>query len=262
MIRRLACLSALLLLALPAAAAVVGKEVSYADAGTTYKGYYAVDDSIPGRRPGVLVVHEWWGHNAYARSRADQLAALGYAAFAVDMYGNGQTADNPTDAGKLAGGVMGNPEAAKARFEAARAALASQPTADGSRVAAIGYCFGGGVVLHMARLQSDLKGVASFHGSLGTKTPAEKGKLKAAILVCHGDADPLVPAEAVAAFKKEMADAGADLRFKAYPGATHAFSNPEADERGARFNLPIKYDAKADKESWAELQSFLKDVLK
>jgi dienelactone hydrolase len=259
--RALAALLAILsLLAPPAQAKVVGREVTYSADGVTFKGYYAHDEAQSGRRPGVLVVHEWWGHNDYARQRAEQLAALGYTALAVDMYGDGKTAEHPEDAGKFAGMVMSNLDGARARFAAARAFLEGQPETDGTRIAAIGYCFGGAVVLNMARLGEDLRGVASFHGSLNTPRPAEKGKLKAAILVCHGEADDFIPPDVVAKFKAEMSAAGADLRFKGYPGAKHGFSNPAADEKGAKFNLPLKYDAAVDAASWKELQSFLKEV--
>jgi dienelactone hydrolase len=236
------------------------EDVSYEAGGVTLKGYLVYDAAVEGPRPGVLVVHEWWGQNDYARMRARKLAELGYTALAVDMYGDGKTADNPKDAGALAGGVFGDLEAAKGRFEAARALLADRTDTDGEKIAAIGYCFGGGVILHMARFGVPLSGVASFHGSLGTQAPAKKGAIGCPLLICHGAADPLVPGAHVEAFKKEMAEAEAVYEFHAYPGATHAFSNPAATAVGEKFGLPVAYDESADTQSWAELVKFLERV--
>lgn len=243
-----------------AQAAVQGKEVSYQANGTTLKGYIAYDDSIKGKRPAVLVVHEWWGHNAYARKRADMLAALGYTALAVDMYGDGKQANHPDEAGKFATEVSKNLPMAEARFEAGMKLLRKQKTVDAKEIAAIGYCFGGGVVLHMARIGEDLKGVASFHGSLGTDTPAQPGKIKARIVSFTGEDDPMIGADKVAAFKQEMENAKADFRVVTYPGVKHSFTNPDADELGKRFNLPLAYNAEADKDSWQQATVFLREV--
>lgn len=243
-------------------AAVIGKEVSYRAGDTLLKGYLAYDDSIRGKRPGVLVVHEWWGHNAYARHRAKMLAALGYTALAVDMYGDGRQASHPDDAGKFAGAVRKNMPEAEARFRAAMKLLHKHPTVDKQKTAAIGYCFGGGIVLEMARRGLPLDGVASFHGSLPTTNPAQKGKVKAKILVLNGADDPFTKPEQIAAFKQEMDDAGADYRFIDYPDAKHSFTNPQADEFGQRFNLPLAYSEKADNASWDELQRFLHRLFK
>jgi len=241
-------------------AAIKHEEVSYSANGVTMKGYLAYDDALKGKRPGVLVVHEWWGHNEYARKRANMLAELGYTALAVDMYGDGKQATHPSDAGKFAGEVMQNTEGAKARFVAALDLLKKHKTIEATRIAAIGYCFGGGVVLQMARLGLDLKGVVSFHGSYGTQTPAEKGKVKAAVLVCHGAADQFATAEQIEALKKEMQNAGVDFQFNSYEGAKHGFTNPEADENGKKFDIPIAYNKAADEKSWADMQQFLKRV--
>jgi len=184
-----------------AQAAAQGKEVSYQADGTTLKGYIAYDDAIKGKRPAVLVVHEWWGHNNYARKRADMLAELGYTALAVDMYGDGKQANHPDEAGKFATEVSKNMPMAKARFEAGMQLLRKQKTVDARKMAAIGYCFGGGVVLAMARMGADLKGVASFHGSLGTDTPAQPGKIKARIISFTGEDDAMIGADKVAAFR-------------------------------------------------------------
>jgi len=244
-------------------AAVTGSEVDYrAQDGTLLKGYLASAASRSGPRPGVLVVHEWWGHNAYARKRADMLAGLGYTALAVDMYGDGQQAAHPEDAGKFAGAVRKNLPLMKERFLAALELLRRQPTVDPAQIAAIGYCFGGSVVLEMARAGVDLKGVASFHGSLGTGSPAQPGQVKARVLVLNGADDKFTTPEQSEAFRKEMDAAGVSYTFINYPGALHSFTNPDADEYAKKFNMPIGYNADADKASWAELQRFLTEIFR
>jgi dienelactone hydrolase len=259
---RLSLVILVLFAAVAARAAVVGKEVSYTADSLTMKGYLVYDDKFAGQRPGVLVVHEWWGNNDYSRRRADMLAGLGYVALAVDMYGNGKLADNPTDAGKFATEVMTNMSTMKARFDAAMDLLKNDEHVDPSRIAAIGYCFGGAVVLGMAREGADLKAVVSFHGNLATQHPAEKGSVKAKILVCNGVADKFVSADLIKKFKDEMKAAGADFKFVNYPGAVHSFTNPASTELGKKFNMPIAYNVKADKGSWTEMQRLLKKVFK
>jgi len=192
-------------LSITASAKIVGKDVTYKSEGTTLKGYLAYDDSVKGKRPGVLVVHEWWGHNDYARTRANNLAELGYTALAVDMYGDGQNADHPDKAGELAGSVLGNLDVAEARFTAAMKFLEEQETVNSEYIAAIGYCFGGAVVLNMALRGVDLDGVASFHGILPQEAP-ENAKPTADIIVFHGGADPFVPKEQFDKFKKKKED--------------------------------------------------------
>ncbi len=243
-----------------AQAAVQGKEVSYQSDGTTLKGYIAYDDEFKGKRPAVLVVHEWWGHNEYARKRARMLAKLGYTALAVDMYGEGKQAQHPDEAGKFATEVSKNMPMAKARFEAGLNLLRKDKTVDAEKIAAIGYCFGGGVVLNMARQGEDLKGVLSFHGSLGTDSPAQTGNIKARIISFSGEADPMIGAESVAAFKKEMDGAGASYRVVTYPGVQHSFTNPDADELGKKFKLPLAYNEEADKDSWQQATEFLHEI--
>ena len=245
-----------------ATAAVIGKTVEYSAQGVVLKGFLAYDDKIQGKRPGILVVHEWWGLNDYARKRAKMLAGLGYTALAVDMYGEGKQAMHPADAGKFSGEIMKNFDVGKARFLAAEDFLKKQPTVDPDRIGAVGYCFGGGVVLNMARQGADLKAVASFHGNLQTVTPAQPDMIKAKIHVYTGGSDKLVPPEAVEAFNKEMLEAKADYVIKVYPGALHAFTNPEATGLGKQFNLPIAYDKKADKASWQDMRKFFAAALK
>ena len=234
-----------------------GETVTYQAGGKSCTGYLCYDAERKGRRPGVLVVHEWWGHNDYVRERAKMLAGMGYVALAVDMYGDGKQAGHPQDAQKFSSEVFANMDAATARFRGAEDLLKAHPLTDKDRIAAIGYCFGGGVVLAMARAGLDLDAVASFHGSLATQTPARKGAVHARVLVCHGGDDQFVSAEQVAAFQKEMEDAGVDLEFVTYPGAKHGFTNPQADEYAQRFSLPLGYDRAADEASWRELGEFL-----
>jgi dienelactone hydrolase len=241
---------------------IAGKTVEYSAQGAVMKGYLAYDEQIRGKRPGVLVVHEWWGLNDYARKRARMLAELGYTALAVDMYGDGKQAKHPDDAGKFSLELMKNFEVAKARFMAAMDFLKQQPTVDPTRIAAIGYCFGGGVVLNMARQGVDLRGVASFHGDLTAVKLAQPGSVKAKILVLHGGADKFITPEQIEVFKQEMKSAGADFQFISYPGAVHSFTNPDADELGKKYNMPIAYNAEADKKSWGELKEFLTKIFK
>ena len=259
---RLVLLALILMGVVMSRAAVVGKQVEYAAGGVTLKGYIAYDDKLTIKRPGILVVHEWWGLNDHARKRADMLAELGYVALAVDMYGDGKQADHPDDAGKFAGEVMKNMPVMKARFLAALDLLKQSEVVDPANIGAIGYCFGGGVVLGMAREGADLKGVVSFHGSLATQSPAQKGKVKAKILVCNGAADKFVPAESIRDFKAEMKAAKADFKFINYAEAIHSFTNPASTEMGKKFNLPLAYNEKADKKSWADMQEFFKRVFK
>jgi dienelactone hydrolase len=243
----------------PLRASIETKEVTYSEGGTTMKGFLAWDNAITGKRPGILVVHEWWGLNDYARSRAKQLAELGYAALAVDVYGEGKTTDHPKDAGAFAASVMKDPKVALARFQAGMQALKSQPMVDPEKIAAIGYCMGGAIVLNAARQGLDLDAVVSFHGSLGGLLAIE-GPIKAKVLVCHGADDSFIPAEQVDAFNKEMKEAGADFKFVSYPGAKHGFSNPAADNAGKKFGLDLAYNEKVDAESWKELQALLQAV--
>lgn len=244
-----------------ALAAVVGKDVSYKAGETVMKGFLAFDDAAKGKRAGVLVVPEWWGANDYARKRARMLASEGYVALVVDMYGNGQVATNPKDAGALAGNINKNPPLALSRFQAAEKFLDAQPNVKKGEIAALGYCFGGGVVLNMARAGLPLKSVVSYHGVLATDVAVKPGDIKAKIRVFHGEADPVVPPAQVEAFKTEMDNAKADYMFVAYPGVKHTFTNREADSYAAQFNLPLKYDNEADTDSWTRTLEFLKATL-
>ncbi len=243
----------------PMEVSVMGEEVSYAADTTEMRGYLAYDKNQEGKRPGILVVHEWWGHNDYTRQRARMLAELGYTALAVDMYGNGKQAAHPEDAGKFSGMVMQNMDMAQARFDAALSLLQSHPTVNADQIAAIGYCFGGSVVLTMANAGKDLDAVAAFHS--GVQLPImPNDKLKARVLVCNGAADPFVSPESVAAFTRAMDSVNADYSYIAYEGAQHAFTSRDADSLGKKFELPLAYQEKADTESWNELKDLLNET--
>ncbi len=229
--------------------------VSYTLNGTNFKGYVTYDSALQGKRPAVLVVHEWWGLTDYPRNRAKQLAELGYIAMAVDMFGDGKIAADPKEAQSLATPFYTNPQLAKDRLDAALNELKKYPQTDSSNVAAIGYCYGGFVVLNAAKLGADLKGVVSFHGYRSAAS-VNKDLLKAKILVCHGAADQFVKPEEVNAFKKSMDSVKADYTFKVYANATHAFTNPEATANGKKFNMPIEYNAAADTASWNDMKDF------
>ncbi len=260
--KRSLCFIGLMFVAVAANAAVHGKEVRYEANGTKLRGYVAYDDAVKGKRPGVLVVHEWWGLNDYARKRARMLAKQGYTALALDMYGNGKQAHHPEDAQKFSSEVSKNEALAKARFEAALALLKQQKNVDADNIGAIGYCFGGSVVLNMARIGEPLKVVESFHGGLKTAHPAEPGMVKARVASFTGEADPFIPSEQVAAFREEMDKAGVKTLVVTYPGAMHSFTSPEADKLGKKFKLPMAYNAEADKDSWSKGLAFMAEAFK
>ncbi|WP_299519135.1 dienelactone hydrolase family protein [Winogradskyella sp.] len=238
---------------------VKGEEVSYATDSTSLKGYIAYNENIKTKRPAVLIVHEWWGHNDYVRERADMLANLGYTAMAVDMYGEGKIAEHPEDAGKFATEVFVNLPEAKARFNAAVELLKAHESVDADKLAAIGYCFGGSVVLTMANSGADLDAVAAFHS--GVILPVmPNDQLKARVLVCNGDDDPFIKPETVTNFKKAMDSIGAKYEYISYPGVVHSFTSKAADANAEKFGLPLAYDADADEKSWNSLQDMLKEV--
>lgn len=242
-------------------AAIQEKAVDYSDGSTQLKGYLVYDDASKAPRPGVLVVHEWWGLNDYAKKRARMLAELGYTALAVDMYGDGKSTEHPEDAKTFMEAVTAQAGLAKSRFLAAKSVLEKAPGVDAEKIAAIGYCFGGATVLDLARQGIDLKAVVSFHGALNTPSPATKGAVKASVLVLNGADDGWVTADSIAAFEKEMKDAGARYQFVNYPGAKHGFSNPDADRLGKATNLPIAYNADADKQSWEAMRKLFETRL-
>ncbi len=237
------------------------ENVTYSLDGLQMNGFVAYDTSTESKRPVVLIVHEWWGISDYVKSRTKQLAGMGYLAMAVDLYGNGKTAEDPDGASKLAQPFYENPQLAKSHFDAALNKIKSYPQADTTRIAAIGYCFGGGMVLNFARLGEDLKGVVSFHGSL-LGVPAKKELLKADILVLHGEEDKFVSEPEVKAFKRELDSITAVYTVRTYSGATHAFSNPAATEKGKKYNIPVAYNAEADTASFKEMKLFFDKIFK
>jgi dienelactone hydrolase len=255
MVRRPALAVLLLASATTAFAEVKTKQVEYTQGTTVLQGFLAWDDATPAKRPGVLVVHEWWGHNEHARTQAVRLAKAGYVGFALDMYGKGKLATHPKDAQAFMAEVTGDAAAMQARFDAALAELKKDPHVDPSRIAAIGYCFGGAVVLGMARAGADLDAVGAFHAPVATETPATRGTVKARVLVQEGEADPMIPAAQIADFKKEMEAAGVTYKVVTYPGAKHGFTNPEAGTHGME---ALAYDKEADEKSWAVLVEWLK----
>jgi len=256
--------SALLIMGLAglAQAAIKTEQIDYQSAdGTKLVGYYAYDDAIKGQRPGIIVAHEWWGLNEYAKRRARDLAALGYSAMAIDMYGEGKNTEHPKDAMAFMQAALKDSAAANKRFDAGLEQLKKQPQTNPGKIAAIGYCFGGKIVLDAARRGEPLAGVVSFHGALVTNSPAT-GPLKVPMLVEHGAKDSMVTPENVAAFKKEMDDVKADYQFVSLPDAKHGFTNPDADRlsHGEHGGPDIGYNKAADESSWKDMQAFLKKV--
>ena len=241
--------------AAPAGAALQTKTIDYSYGGKTFKGYLAWDDAVSGKRPGVLVVHEWWGLNDYARSRTEQLAKAGYVAFAADMYGEGKVAAHPDQAGAMVQEVRTNLTEWLGRANAALNVLRAQPQVDGAKLAVIGYCFGGATALQLAFSGANIRLAASFHGSL--PLPEKPETIKAKLLIYHGGKDSHVPAETVTALKAKLDPAKVDYRLTIYPEAMHGFSVPGADARGMK---GVAYNAEADQKSWADLLAALKSL--
>ncbi len=238
-----------------------GSEITYKADTTQLQGYLVYDEALEGTRPGILVIHEWWGHNEYTRERARMLAEQGYTALAVDMYGDGKQAQHPDEAGKFAGMVMQNMPLAEARFDAALQQLKAHPSVNPDQIAAIGYCFGGSVALTMANAGKDLDAVAAFHS--GIQLPVmPSDSLQARVLVANGAEDPMVSPEAEEAFKSALDSVGADYEYISYEGATHAYTSKEADSLGKEFGLPLAYNKEADEKSWKKLLSFLENTFK
>ena len=237
------------------------ENVSIQADSTTMLSFVAYDDSKSDKKPIVLVVPEWWGLNDFTKSKARQLAKEGYFALVVDMYGNGRTADNPDTALAYATTFYKNPQVANGRLMAALAKAKTYAQADSSKTAAIGFCFGGSMVLNAAKLGDPLDGVVSFHGGLQGVPPA-KNTVSSKILVLNGAADPYVPAQDIANFKKQLDSAGVPYTFKDYPNALHAFTNPQADEYAKKFKMSVGYNEAADKNSWNDMKSFFADLWK
>lgn len=233
--------------------------ISFPSDSANLQAFVVYSDSVKGRRPAVIVLPEWWGLTDYPKKRARMLAKLGYVAMALDLFGDGKVAANPDSARVYSAPFYNDPMKARRRIDSAIAKLKTYDEVDTAEIGAIGYCFGGGVLLNTVRLGDDLKGVVSFHGTL-LGTPARKGLLHAKILVCHGNADKFVTPQMVAEFKKQMDSIGASYTFIGYDGATHAFTNPSADMYAKKFNMPIAYNAKADTASWNAMKDFFRGV--
>jgi dienelactone hydrolase len=238
-------------------AEVKSKPIPYKHGDLELEGYYAWDDAVQGKRPGVLIVHEWWGLNDYARQRADQLAKLGYAAFALDMYGKGKLTEHPAEAREWAAKVRKNVDEWQKRAMAGFDVLKSQEQCDTSRIAAMGYCFGGSTVLQMAYTGADLKGVVTFHGALPIPEEAQAKAIRARILVCHGAADRFIPEDVIEKFRHVLDETGVDWMMVYYAGARHSFTDPDADKHGVD---GMKYQKKADERSWDEMREFYKEI--
>lgn len=243
----------------PAGPDIQTRQVSYTAGSTPLEGLVAWDAAVQGKRPGVLVVHEWWGHNEHADDQARRLARAGYVGFALDMYGAGKHTVHPDSAQAFMQAAVGDMDAMVARFQAALAQLKADPHVDSTRIAAIGYCFGGAVVLGMAQSGMDLKAVVSFHGAMPPAATVPAGSVKARMLILAGEADPMVPAAAIDSFATRLKAAGADVEVVRYAGAVHGFTNPKAESFGM---AGLKYDAKADEESWAAMLKLFGEALR
>jgi len=239
-----------------AEAKIVTKSVEYKQSGATLEGFLAYDDSVSGKRPGVLVVHQWLGLTDYEKHRAEMLAQLGYVAFCADIYGKGVRPQSIKDAGVEATKYKTDRALLRLRVNAGLDELKKCELVDTKRVAAIGYCFGGTTVIELARSGADLNGIVSFHGGLDSPTPADGKNIKCKILACHGGDDPFVPAKDLAAFEDELRAANVDWRLIKYGGAVHSFTQPLAND-----NPPgAKYNERADKRSWADMKSFFAEI--
>lgn len=239
---------------------ITTEEVSYDIDGKTHQSFVAYEGDADQVKPVVMVLPEWWGVTEYTKNRAKELAELGYFAMVVDYYGEGKTVDNPEEAEKLSSEFYKIPINAKLKFDKAKAQLLKFSNADYNKIAVIGYCFGGAQALNMARLEDELKGVVSFHGNLMTGLKPKNNDVK--ILVCNGAADTYVPAEEIAAFKKQMDSAKIDYKFIDYPNALHSFTNPEATAMGEKFKMKVAYNKEADEKSWNDMRTFLSEIFK
>jgi dienelactone hydrolase len=249
--RWLLVVSLVLCHAVGARAAVKMKTVTYEYGGVTFQGHLAWDDATPGKRPGVLVLHEWWGLNAYARQRAEQLAGMGFVAFAADMYGGGKVTEHPKEAAQFAGEVRQNVAVWQGRAQAALKILTDQPTVDGSRLAAIGYCFGGSTALELAYTGADLKAVVTFHAGLPVPEPKQAQAIKAKVLINHGAVDKFIPEETAVKFRAALEEAKVDYAMVYYGGAVHSFTVRGIEQRG----VPgLAYNAEADRRSWEAMR--------
>lgn len=245
-----------LLIAVSANAKVVSQPMQYDHNGTVLEGYLSYDVDVKGMRPGVLVVHEWWGLNDYVRTQVERLATLGYVAFALDMYGKGIWTKDPAEAKKLSGHLRGKP-IMRQRARAGLEILMKNSRVDPKRIAAIGYCFGGTTVLELAYSGAELTGVVSFHGGLTAPKPEDLKNIKSRFLICHGADDGFISPEAIQSFQNGMRQSGADWQMVFFGNAVHSFTNPAADKVGIK---GIAYNKHADERSWNYMQIFFKEI--
>lgn len=235
---------------------IVGEEITYETDSTLMRGYLAHNSAIDEKKPGIIVVHEWWGHDDFARKKAEKLAELGYVALAVDMYGQGKTANHPEEAMAFSSKVMKNFDTAKARFEAAVETLKADKNVDNNKISAIGFCFGGSVALSMANTGANLDAVAVFHSGLGLPVMPNEN-LKAKLLIQNGAEDMMITDEQISTFKSQLDDVNANYEYIAYEGVKHSFTNKKADSLGKKYNLPLAYDKEAAEKSWEKMTLFL-----
>jgi len=240
-------------------ARIITEAVIYKEAGDEYTGYVSYDDAIEGKRPGVMVVHEWWGLDDYARRRTEMLARLGYVAFAVDMYGTGKVTDSADQAKEWMTEVTADVEWWRERAMAGIRYLKNHKLVDADKIAAIGYCFGGGTVIQLAYGDLDINGIVSFHGSLPIADESAFGKIRTRMLIAHGNADPFIPREIVTRFQDTLDRANADWNMITYGNVLHSFTNPKSDTRGM---AALKYDKQADEHSWQAMQHFFEQIFK
>jgi dienelactone hydrolase len=233
------------------------QDVEYRDGNTVLEGYLAYDDAIKGKMPAVLIVHEWTGVGPYVKRRAEQIAGLGYAGFAIDIYGKGIRPADVNEAAKQAAIYRGDRQLMRRRAMAGLEQVKTYSFVDANQIAATGYCFGGGVTLELARSGADLKGVVSFHGNLDTPNPDDAKNIKAKVLVCHGADDPYVTQEQVTAFQNEMRKAKVDWEMIIFGNAVHSFTNPES---GSDPSKGAAYNREADMRSWEAMREFFKEI--
>lgn len=255
--RILSTLAVLLICQTAARAEVKTETVTYKHGDQTFKGYLAWDDAVQGKRPGILVVHEWWGLNDYARKRAEQLAKMGYVAFASDMYGDGKTTEHPKEAGEMAGMVRKNQKEWLGRALAGLKVLRDSPNVDATKLASIGYCFGGSTSLLLAHHSADLKVAVSFHGALVVPDTSVDKAITAKILICHGAADSFIKEETAQQLRAAYEQLGVDYQMIYLGGAQHSFTVPDADKKGMK---GIRYDAAADRRSWAAMTAIFNEA--
>lgn len=236
---------------------IKGQDYDYQHGTTTCQGYWSVDESKSGKRPGILVAHEWNGLGDYVKKRCDMLAEMGYVAFAADIFGKGVRAASHPECVEISKAYYEDRQLTRGRALAALDCLTAHPLVDAAKIAAIGYCFGGIVVLELARSGADVKGTVAFHGQLSTPNPADARNIKGKVLILHGAIDPVVPPAEVAAFEKEMEDAKVDWQLVAYGGAVHTFTNWNLPTTG----MPAAYNEKADKRSWLAMTNFFAETI-